>query len=105
MEEKPKEVGDKSDLSSVDVDVEPFEDVPEARAVTVFVNSLKYLTSPLMASLRESDLVARLPQGPLIRRIKKIMDSDVTKDLKDVSFRALPGEMTAVLSIDQAERR
>lgn len=33
------------------------------------------------------------------------MDSDVTKDLKDISFRALPGQLTAVLSIDQAERR
>ena len=33
------------------------------------------------------------------------MDSDVTKDLKDISFRALPGQLTAVLAIDQAERR
>jgi hypothetical protein len=71
----------------------------------VYVNGLKYLTSPLMASMRESEVVTKLPQGPLVKRLKKIMDSDVTKDLKDVSFRALPGQLTAVLAIDQAERR
>ena len=85
--------------------VDTFQPVPAARAVTVYVNGLKYLTSPLMASMRESSFVGSLPQGPLVRRMKKIMDSDVTKDLKDISFRALPGELTAVLAVDQAERR
>jgi hypothetical protein len=86
-------------------DIPGFEQVPPDSAVTVYVNGLKYLTSPLMASMRESEVVTKLPQGPLVKRLKKVMDSDVTKDLKDVSFRALPGQLTAVLAIDQAERR
>ena len=50
----------------------PTLDVPADRAVTVYVNGLKYLTSPMMASMRESGFVKHLPQGPLVRRLKKV---------------------------------
>ena len=81
------------------------DEVAPDSAVTVFVNSLKYLTRPMVASLRENEFLKSLPQGPLVKRMKKIMDSNVSKDLKDVSFRALPGQLTAILSMEQAERR
>ena len=105
--EEEKEVSkdvEKAEVESQE-DSSTFNDVPADRSVTVYVNGLKYLTSPMMASMRESGIVSHLPQGPLVKRMKKIMDSDVTKDLKDISFRALPGQLTAVLAIDQAERR
>jgi hypothetical protein len=81
-----------------------FHKVP---SVTLDVEHLSYAPPPpsLTNRLRESTLASGMAPQMLNDRMKVKLHSAVDAEIFDVSFRAMPGNCTAVISQEPAERK
>lgn len=83
------------------------EMIHRVASVTLDVEHLSYSPPPpsLMHRFRETLLSSGMAPQMLDDRLKVKLHSNVDAELFDISFRAMPGKFTAIISQEPAERR